>query len=382
MFAFFNNADEPNLELSNRWKTSGTRKAKTMVMKERAKPRETHLFVKGDFTRLGERVWPQTPAVLHPFPEGQNRTRLDLANWLFDRDNPLTARVTVNRLWQRYFGKGLVETENDFGTQGSPPSHPRLLDWLAVEFQQGGWRLKEMHRLLVTSATYRQASNVRSELAEKDPNNLLLGRQSRHRLDAEIIRDVALATSGLLSPKMGGPGVYPLQPGGVMNLGQQRKTWRPSQGEDRYRRGMYTFFWRATPNPSLSVFDAPDAFSSCTRRVRSNTPLQALTLLNDPSFLELAIGLGRRLIADTDESDADRLTRAFRLCVARAPDQGELARLQEFLVDMRESYGRSPAEAAAFVQDTKMKEEEAIELAAWVSLARTVLNLDETISRQ
>ena len=194
----------------------------------------------------------------------------------------------MNRVWQQYFGKGIVETENDFGTQGLPPSHPELLDWLAVEFMENGWSLKQLHRLIVTSATYRQSSHARPDLAVKDPNNKLLARQNRLRLDAEIVRDVALSVSGLLSDVIGGPSVFPPQPDGVMSLGQVKREWRAAQNEDRYRRGMYTFFYRATPHPALTVFDAPDAFSACSRRPRSNTPLQALTLLNDEGFFEFA----------------------------------------------------------------------------------------------
>jgi hypothetical protein len=237
-------------------------------------------------------------------------SRLDLAKWIADPANPLTARVMVNRIWQQYFGRGIVETENDFGTQGLPPSHPELLDWLACELMRptsevergvltappGGslrtasptFSLKHIHRLIVTSATYHQSSRVRPELATIDPNNKLLARQSRLRLDAEIVRDVCLRAGGLLNDKIGGPSVFPPQPEGVMTLGQQRREWKPSAGADRYRRGMYTFFWRATPHPALMVFDSADGFSACTRRVRSNTPLQALTMLNDEAFTEFA----------------------------------------------------------------------------------------------
>src|SRR5579864_8428348 len=247
----------------------------TMVVKERSEPRETHVMIKGDFTRKGDLVQPGVPAVLPPLDvPGDQANRMDLAHWLVSPSNPLTARVAVNRLWQAHFGRGLVETENDFGTQGAPPSHAELLDWLATELVAQGWSLKAMHRLIVTSATYRQSSRIRPELASVDPGNRLLARQSRLRLDAELIRDAALAASGLLTPKIGGPSVFPPQPDGVMTLGQMRRDWTPSTGPDRYRRGLYTFFWRATPFPSLMVFDAPDATQACTRRARSNTPLQ------------------------------------------------------------------------------------------------------------
>ncbi len=394
----------------------------TLVMRELEKPRETHLLIKGDFTRPGALVTPGTPKAVPPLrlslqdSERRSRrdgasgerpaeqelgggsalplTRLDLARWIVATNNPLTARVLVNRVWQQYFGRGLVETENDFGTQGIPPSHPELLDWLACEFmgdERGSelkveiaagalpalgsrrkllstpWSLKQIHRLIVTSATYRQSSKVRRELLDKDPNNKLLARQLRLRLDAEVVRDATLAACGLLSPKMGGPPVYPPQPQGVMNLGQSRRDWKPSVGDDRYRRGIYTWFWRATPHPALAVFDAPDAFSTCTRRLRSNTPLQALTLLNDQQFYEMAQALAARVLRENKSSDADRLDHAFRLCVARRPSADERRRLNELLVsELRQ----------AATGDRKQQ------TAAWTTIGRVLLNLDETITRE
>ena len=326
-----------------------------MVMREMDRPRRSYLFIKGDFTRDGGGISPAVPAVLHPLAKKEQPNRLDLARWLVDARNPLIARVTVNRLWQQYFGRGLVETENDFGTQGTPPSHPELLDWLATEFMAQKWSLKAMHRLIVNSATYRQSSRVRPELNVVDPTNKLLARQSRLRLDAEIVRDVALSASGLLDPKLGGPPVFPPIPDGVMSLGQVKREWKVSTGGDRYRRGLYTFLFRATPPPALAVFDAPDAFSTCTRRLRSNTPLQALTLLNDQQFFELAQGLAARLLR---QPESGRLDLAFRLCVARAPQPGEKQTLQRLLA--RES---DP-------------------VAAWTTVARVLLNLDETITRE
>jgi len=304
----------------------------------------------------------------------QSLNRLDLARWIVATNNPLTARVIVNRVWQQYFGKGIVETENDFGTQGSPPSHPELLDWLACELLEPAaerpakrWSLKHLHRLILTSAVYRQSSQARPDLRDIDPNNKLLARQSRLRLDAEIVRDVCLASAGLLSPKMGGPPVNPPQPDGVMTLGQSKHSWKASADEDRYRRGIYTQFYRATPHPALNVFDAPDAFSACTRRIRSNTPLQALTLLNDQQFYELAQALGARVLRDAGESDADRLEYAFRLCLTRRPGPDEAKRLQELIV----------AELRQLDGDPKAKQAE-----AWSTVARVLLNLDETITRE
>jgi mono/diheme cytochrome c family protein len=359
----------------------------TMVLQELPKPRVTHVHLGGDFTRKGAKVGPGVPGVLHPLqahglqPVGLNR--LDLARWLVDRGNPLTARVTVNRMWQRYFGAGLVETENDFGTQGALPTHPELLDWLAVEFMERGWGLKAMHRRIVTSATYRQASRARAELAAADPHNKLLGRQARLRLDAEVVRDNALAASGLLSRKQGGPSVYPPQPEGVYQFTQVRRPWQTSAGPDRYRRGVYTFFQRSAPYPALTVFDAPDATSSCTRRVRSNTPLQALTLLNDQAFLELARGLADRVMADCGAGDGERVRYAFRLCLAREPSAAEAKRLEQYYRQQLEEFRASPAEAQALLQSgTANGPQSASERAAWTVLARVLLNLDEFITRE
>jgi mono/diheme cytochrome c family protein len=340
--------------------------ATTLVMAELPKPRETTIMIKGDFTRPGEKVWPATPAVLHEFG-ATNGNRLDLAKWLVDTNNPLTARVLVNRVWQQYFGRGLVETENDFGTQGSLPTHPELLDYLATELIKEKWNLKAIHRLIVTSATYRQSSHARPDLKLADPTNRLLARQNRLRLEAEFVRDVALAASGLLSPKIGGPPVYPPQPNGVMSLGQTKRDWKPSTGPERYRRGIYTYFWRATPHPALSVFDAPDAFSACTRRLRSNTPLQALTLLNDQQFYELAEALAERVQREGPQQPDAKLDYAFRLCLARKPDAEEKQRLTE-LYEQQLALGKE--------NDTSKQKE------AWATVARVLLNLDETITRE
>ena len=349
----------------------------TLVMRELSQPRDTHVFTKGDFTRPAAKVTPGVPAILHLFSADTNANRLDLARWLVATNNPLTARVIVNRVWQQYFGRGLVETENDFGTQGSPPSHAELLDWLACELMNPlsldverstlsvqrslPWSLKHLHRLIVTSVTYRQSSKARPDLAITDPNNKLLARQNRLRLDAEIVRDVCLTASGLMNERIGGPSVFPPQPDGVMNLGQSRREWKASTGPDRYRRGMYTFFWRATPNPALMVFDSADGFSSCTRRLRSNTPLQALTLLNDEAFHEFAQALAARILKEGPTKDAPRIDHAFRLCLSRTPTSAERARLMTLL--KRERAGGD-------------------ESTAWTAVSRVLLNLDETISRE
>jgi hypothetical protein len=334
----------------------------TLVMSELPQPRESVIFIKGDFTRRGDRVAPNTPGVLPALaaPPGRAPNRLDLARWLFEPSHPLTARVMVNRVWQQYFGRGLVETENDFGTQGLAPSHPELLDWLALEFVDRKWSLKALHRLIVTSSTYRQSSNSRPDLEIVDPLNKLLARQSRLRLDAEIVRDVALSTSGLLAPKLGGPPVFPPQPDGVMTLGQVKRDWTASTGPDRYRRGLYTHFWRATPHPALAVFDAADGFSACTRRLRSNTPLQALTLLNDQQFFEFASALAARIEREGGANEASRIEYAFRLAVSRSPTDDESRRIRALLAQIQPSASAREA---------------------WTTVARVLLNLDETITR-
>lgn len=315
----------------------------TLTLRELATPRKTTVFVMGDFTRPADEVTCETPSAMHPLDDpGEKTDRLDLARWIVSRKNPLTARVIVNRVWQQYFGRGIVETENDFGLQGSAPSHPELLDWLAVEFMDRGWSLKELHRLIITSHVYRQSSNDRPDVPEKDRTNELLARQRRLRLDAEIVRDVSLASCGLLSQKLGGPPVFPPIPQGVMGLGQSNRAWNVSEGEDRYRRGLYTFVYRATPPPSLNVFDAPDGYSTCTRRVRSNTPLQALALMNDAAFFEFAQAMDEVI-------QQDGLGTAFRRCTSRAPSDNELAVLKQL--------------------DT-------------LSAARVLLNLDETVTRE
>jgi hypothetical protein len=370
----------------------------TLVMEERKTRRPTHVHLGGDFLRKGARVAPDIPAVLPPMKAQEPQllgspTRLDLARWLVDPKNPLTPRVTMNRFWEHYFGLGLVETENDFGTQGSRPTHPELLDWLATEFIARNWSMKAMHRLIVTSATYRQSSRYRPELSTVDPHNQLLARQARVRLEAEIVRDVALSASGLLSHKIGGPSVFPPQPEGVFRLTQIQREWKASDGPDRYRRGMYTHFWRSAPHPALTVFDAPDATTACTRRNRSNTPLQALTLLNDQAFFEFAQGLALRILTNSRTStvnkaseakptDSERIRYAFRLCLARPPSDFEQERLSALLSQQREDFQSDLGEAHLLVPTNLPSEIESRELAAWTTVARVLLNLDEFITRE
>jgi len=357
----------------------------TMVMRERTKPRQTFVHVRGNFLDRGESVTPGVPAALHPLRAvGERPTRLDLARWIVSPENPLTPRVVVNRFWMRFFGRGLVETENDFGTQGTPPTHPELLDWLATEFIRGGWSMRAAHRLIVTSATYRQSSRRRPELDAVDPANRLLGRQVRLRLEAEIIRDAALSAGGLLVPRIGGPGVFPPQPDGVFDFTQDPKDWKTATGPDRYRRGMYTHFWRSSPYPSLTVFDFPESNVTCTRRVRSNTPLQALTLANDEVFVECARVLARRVLAEEHPDDVSRIASAFSRCLARSPSETEMDRLARFLLERRAEFHVDSSSAAklAGAGSEASAGEDAVDVAAWTELARALLNLDEFITRE
>lgn len=334
---------------------------RTMIMKELPQPRQTHIHLGGDFTRKGIPVQPGTLSVL-PAMEAASSTpnRLDLAKWLVNGKNPLTARVTVNRMWQHYFGQGIIATENDFGKQADKATHPELLDWLAVEFVEKGWSQKALHRLIVTSASYRQSSNARSDAAAIDPGNHLLARQNRIRLDAEILRDASLVASGLLSEKVGGASVYPPLPAGANNVTQVKREWPVSAGEDRYRRGIYTFFQRSAGHPALLVFDAPEGTVSCTKRVRSNTPLQALISMNDESSIEFAEALSQKILS-VKSGDEDRLKRGWQLVLNRNPDSKETERMIRFIKTRRDS----------------KEEEERV----WIAVSRVLLNTDEFLTR-
>jgi hypothetical protein len=330
----------------------------TLVVQERKTPRKTYVQINGDFLRQGATVTPAVPAVLPALAEKQPPSRLTLARWLVSRENPLTARVQANRIWQHYFGAGLVETENDFGTQGAVPSHPELLDWLACELLDQGWSVKQFHRSIVTSAAYRQSSRARPDLRTVDLRNRLLARQNRLRLDAEVVRDSALKASGLLTPAIGGPSVFPPQPAGVYSFTQVPKGWVATVGPDRFRRGLYTFLWRSAPFPALTVFDAPDAVAFCTRRNRSNTPLQALTLLNDKAFLECAEALAVRMQQMQAAMNRERLAMGFRLTTGRIPASQEMRVLERLVGNVPEA------------SDT------------WLQVARVLLNLDEFMTRE
>ena len=355
----------------------------TMILRDRKSPRETHIMIRGNFLEKGARVEPGVPAVLPALAKSDAPvTRLDFARWLFQPDHPLTSRVTVNRFWQRFFGRGIVPTENDFGTQGERPSHPELLDWLASEFMRLDWSMKSLHRVIVTSATYRQSSRVTPELLERDPQNRFLARQSRARLEAEGVRDVALTASGMLSQKMLGPGVYPPQPQGIYVVTQVSKQWPESTGDDRYRRALYTYFWRSSPYPMLPTFDAPDANSTCTRRTRSNTPLQALTLANDASFMELAKAFSDRLIREASPDDASRIRYAYQSALARDPNDFELSRMTSFVQSQRDFFTQNETEAALAASPTRPSTTDAATSATWTAFARVLLNVDEFITRE
>ncbi|HEY8502958.1 MAG TPA: DUF1553 domain-containing protein, partial [Gemmataceae bacterium] len=355
----------------------------TLVMQEMPEPRATHVFKRGDFLSPGEKVEPGVPAALHPFPEGAPRNRLGLARWLTDRRNPLTARVTVNRWWAEFFGRGLVETPEDFGTQGAPPTHPGLLDWLAVEFMDCGWSRKHVHRLIVTSATYRQSSRASPELWKRDPANALLARGPRFRLPAEAVRDNALAVAGLLSRKMGGPPVKPPQPPGVWNVtGMVDNTYRVSAGEDRYRRGLYTIWRRSAPYPSFVAFDAPDRSSCVVQRPRTNTPLQALALMNGEVYVEAARAFARRVLAECGGGEREQVAWAFRACLARPPTSEEVHILAEVYGRELARFRTDPGAARALIGPGECPDGvEAARLAALFHVTTILLNLDETITK-
>jgi hypothetical protein len=358
------------------------------------------LLKRGDFLKPDKPVTPGVPDVLHPLPnlpspgfagEGPGvrvPTRLTFAKWLVDQKSPTTARALVNRVWQAYYGTGLVVTSEDLGTQSEPPSHPELLDWLAIEFMERGWSLKDLHRLIVTSATYRQSSAAKPQAA--DPMNRLLARAQRLRVEGEVVRDIALAASGMLNPRIGGRSVYPPLPGFMIMppVSYGPKVWPEDTGVDRYRRALYTFRYRSLPYPVLDTFDAPPGDAACVRRPRSNTPLQALITLNEPLSMECARGLARRSLREGGASDAERLVYAFRLCVARFPTAAESAELLALLAKQEATFARADAKPWETAADDSAHPPELpagvtpAQAAAWTVVARVLLNLDETITRE
>ncbi len=348
--------------------------------------RKTHIQFRGNFLALGDEVTEATPAVFHSPPGAARPNRLALARWLMDENNPLTGRVIANRLWEQIFGVGIVRTSEEFGSQGDLPTHPELLDWLACELRDGSspWNIKSFLRLLVTSAAYRQSSRVTPQLFERDPDNILLARGPRFRMSAEIVRDQALAVSGLLSHKMYGPSVRPPRPTlGLSAAFGSSLDWKTSEGEDRYRRALYVEWRRTSPYPSMATFDAPNREVCTLRRPRSNTPLQALVTLNDPAYIEAAQALGRKM-AETRGSSEDKARYGFRLCLARPPRSPETQQLVGLYQQARSDFSKDPAKAkqlAAECSDTSEMAADVTTLAAWTTVANVLLNLDETLMR-
>lgn len=360
----------------------------TLVVRERptSHRRVTLLRQRGDFLRPGESVTAAPPAFLPPIKDA-GANRLALAHWLVDPDNPLTARVAVNRQWEAFFGRGLVSTPEDFGTQGAPPSHPELLDWLARQLIRQGWSMKKMHRLMVTSVTYRQSAEAAPSSWDKDPTNRLLSRFPRRRLDAEAVRDTLLVASGLLTMKVGGPSVFPPQPSSITSLSYGSPQWPTSEGPDRYRRGLYTYAKRTAPYAALTIFDAPVGDVCVCRRIPSMTPLQSLTLLNDPVAVESALALARRVLKEIPHGTShERVIRMARLCLTRAIDSDEAERLAQFQRRQRERFRKDPRRAEAMIKAGAPKsiadDANPEELASWMALARVVLNLDETTTKE
>lgn len=375
----------------------------TMVMEEMAQPRETHVLVRGQYDQPGALVAANTPACLPPFPSEFPRNRLGLAHWLVSAEQPLTSRVIANRLWQTFFGHGLVATPEDFGSQGEPPSHPELLDWLACELQQStrpdlmgtsqtAWNVKAFVKTIVTSATYRQHSAVSAEVAEKDAANRWLARSPRFRLPAELIRDQALFVSKLLKHRIGGASVSPYQPGdlwGELSSREDSSNWtaqffQQSHGDDLYRRGIYTFWKRTCPPVQLSTFDAPDRETCVVRRARTNTPLQALILLNDPTYLEAARKLAERVMTETQGAFTDQVDFLYRTVLGRTPTTDELAVLSRLFQERQQYFANNPQEAKRLLEVGESPSDPALEPrqhATWTFLSSTLLNLDETITR-
>jgi hypothetical protein len=365
--------------------TEQYRPDKTPIMKELSpdERRPTHVFVRGSFLNPGEKVSPDTPDVFPAFADDLPRNRLGLAKWLVDRANPLTARVAANRHWEQLFGAGLVFTSEDFGSQGMLPTHPDLLDWLAVELMDNGWSLKRLAKTIVMSAAYRQSSRTTPEKLDLDPANRLISRGPRHRLTAEQIRDQALAVSGLLSGKIGGPSVMPPQPEGVWQVVYSDDRWRTSEGEDRYRRGLYTFWRRTSPYPSAMALDATSRETCTIRRIPTNTPIAAFALLNDPTYVEAAQALARRIVEHDNSDTPARAAYAFRRVLSRQPTDDEVQRLAALFDSERRHYERyreAAVEMATSELGSMHKSQNPAELAAWTVVSNVLLNLDETLN--
>jgi hypothetical protein len=361
----------------------------TMVAGDLQERRDAFLLVRGQYDKKGDKVAPGVPAALPPLPKEAPPTRLGLAQWLVAPEHPLTARVTVNRYWQHLFGTGIVKTAEDFGAQGQWPTHPELLDWLAVEFRESGWNVKHLLKLMVTSAAYRQSSRVTPELAQRDPGNELLARGPRFRFDAEVIRDSALAVSGLLVEKIGGRSVKPYQPEGLWEAisfqGSNTGTFKQDEGEALYRRSLYTFWKRTSPPPSLLTFDAPSREACTVRRSRTNTPLQALVLLNDKQYVEAARKLAERMLIEGGATPAERAAYGFRLATSRKPNAGEAAVLVKVYESELAEFQADADSATKLLSYGAAKRNEALDvhdLAAWTMVANMILNLDETVTKE
>ncbi len=369
LYAMFHDTREVDMPVA----LGGQKEVHAQTLVAVANPLKTFVHVRGDFLRAGDEVQPGTLSALNPLqPRGERADRLDLARWLVDPANPLTARVAVNHLWQHLFGRGLVNTPEDFGARGEAPSHPELLDWLATEFVRVGWSRKQTIRLIVTSAAYRQSSRARGELMERDPLNIWLARQNRLRLESEIIRDVHLAAGGLLNAQIGGPSFRPWTPKEFKVLGNAGAFhWEDSTGPEKYRRGLYIFSQRTVPYPTAMTFDQANACESCPRRDRSNTPLQALTLLNHGLFVGCAQGLAQRMVSEKTLDTRGRIERGFELVLARKPAGAELNRLEELFNAQMRLDGCDSSKPAV-----------ATDAAALTAVAQVLLNLDEFLTRE
>jgi hypothetical protein len=359
-----------------------------MVMSDMASPRDTFMLLRGEYQKHGEKVSAAVPGFLPPLPAGAPPNRLGFAKWLVDPSNPLTARVAVNRFWQSYFGTGLVKTADDFGAQGGPPSHPELLDWLATEFIQSGWDIKAMQKLIVMSATYRQSSKASPQMLERDPENRLLARGPRFRLQAEVIRDQALSVAGLLTVKAGGPPVKPYQPEGLweqLSVIENKKLYVRSTGDDLWRRSVYTYWKRTAPPPALTTFDSPTREYCVVRRGRSSTPLQALVLLNDETFVEAARRLAERMLHDGGAEPSQRIAHGFRIATSREPRNSELSVLLAGLERRLTAYQQDRSAAEKLLSAGEAPRDRSLdpaELAAYATVASVILNLDEVITKQ
>jgi hypothetical protein len=356
-----------------------------MVMQDSPLARETHILLRGAYDRPGDRVDPGVPSALPPLPAGAAQNRLGLAKWLVDSSNPLTARVPVNRFWQNLFGVGLVKTAEDFGSQGEWPSHPELLDWLATEFVRRGWDMKAIQKTIVMSATYRQSSRVTPELLQKDPENRLLARGPRVRLPAGMLRDQALAISGLLVDKIGGPSVKPYQPAGLWKELSGGDDYRPDTGDGLHRRSLYTYWKRTAPPPMMMNFDAAGRETCVVRELRTNTPLQALNLMNDVTYLEAARKMAERMMREGGPTPASRIAYGFELATARKPGERESQILAESLNFYRDQFQGGPSAAVRYLAQGEAPRDERLdprELAAYTAIASLILNLDAAATKE